>query len=138
MDAKFRGNKYSLSSNLIFGTFLIGLTNLFLYDSESMTDFIMVGVVVILRYVLAVMIKRRFSWSIYLLIILLIRSAYRAVHIIDNISVNPIAKVNIILQLILSILAFGILFVIPKINKLRNIRRNNNIDLEDVQIPFSK
>lgn len=136
MNAKFRGNRYSLSSNLIFGTFLIGLTNLFLYDSESMTDFIMVGVVVILRYVLAVMIKRRFSWSIYLMIILLIRSAYRAVHIIDNISVNPIAKVNIVLQLILSVIAFGVLFIIPKINKFRGIRRSNSLDLENVQLPL--
>lgn len=137
MNAKFRGNKYSLSSNLIFGSFLIGMANLFFYDPESTTDFIMIGVVLVLRYILAIMIKRRFAWSAYLLIILLVRSIYRSVYIVDNINVMPIAKVNVVLQLVLSFIAFGILVIVPRINKLRTMKKNL-ASFEEIQIPISK
>ena len=137
MNAKFRGNKYSLSSNLIFGSFLIGMANLFFYDPESTTDFIMIGVVLVLRYILAIMIKRRFAWSAYLLIILLVRSIYRSVHIVDNINVMPIVKVNVVLQLVLSFVAFGILVIVPKINKTRAMKKNL-VSFEEIQIPISK
>lgn len=137
MSAKFRGNKYSLSSNLIFGSFLIGMANLFFYDPESTTDFIMIGVVLVLRYILAIMIKRRFAWSAYLLIILLVRSIYRSVHIVDNINVMPIVKVNVVLQLVLSFVAFGILVIVPKINKTRAMKKNL-VSFEEIQIPISK
>jgi len=137
MNAKFRGNKYSLSSNLIFGSFLIGMANLFFYDPESTTDFIMIGVVLVLRYILAIMIKRRFAWSAYLLIILLARSIYRSVYIVDNINVMPIVKVNVVLQLVLSFVAFGILVIVPKINKTRAMKKNL-VSFEEIQIPISK
>ncbi|MCZ4221784.1 hypothetical protein [Pedobacter rhodius] len=137
MNSKFGGNKYSLSSNLIFGSFIIGLANLFLYDPESTTDFIMIGIVLVLRYLLAIMIKRRFAWSVYLLIILVIRSIYRSVYILDNINVKPIAKVNVVLQLVLSLIAFGILVIIPKISKMRRLRKTDNTILDEMQMPFS-
>lgn len=137
MNAKFRGNKYSLSSNLIFGSFLIGMANLFFYDPESTTDFIMIGIVLVLRYILAIMIKRRFAWSAYLLIILLVRSIYRSVYIVDNINVMPIVKVNVVLQLVLSFVAFGILVIVPKINKTRAMKKNL-VSFEEIQIPISK
>ncbi|PWS26378.1 hypothetical protein DHW03_16485 [Pedobacter yonginense] len=134
---KFLRNNYTISSNLIFGTFIIGIANLFVYDPESTTDFIMIGVVLVLRYVLAVMIKRRFAWSLYLMIILLIRSVYRSVYIIDNINVNPIAKVNVVMQLVMSVLAFGILFIMPKLKKLKTARKNKPEVYSDSEMPLN-
>ncbi|MGA9652054.1 hypothetical protein [Pedobacter sp.] len=113
------------------------MANLFFYDPESTTDFIMIGVVLVLRYILAIMIKRRFAWSAYLLIILLVRSIYRSVHIVDNINVMPIVKVNVVLQLVLSFVAFGILVIVPKINKTRAMKKNL-VSFEEIQIPISK
>lgn len=130
-------NNYTISSHLIFGSFLIGIANLFIYDPESTADFIMIGIVLVLRYILAVMIKRRFAWSIYLMIILLIRSVYRSVYIIDNIHVNPIAKVNVVIQLLMSLLAFGILFIIPKLKKIRTAKKNKEQVFSEPEMPLN-
>jgi|GEM_PF-1570671 len=130
-------NNYTISSHLIFGTFVIGIANLFIYDPESTTDFIMIGLVLTLRYVLAVMIKRRFAWSFYLMIILLIRSVYRSVYIIDNINVNPIAKVNVVIQLLMSLMAFGLLFIIPKLKKLRSAKKSKPEVYPDSDMPLN-
>ncbi|PWS31706.1 hypothetical protein [Pedobacter paludis] len=121
----------------MFGTFVIGIANLFIYDPESTTDFIMIGLVLTLRYVLAVMIKRRFAWSFYLMIILLIRSVYRSVYIIDNINVNPIAKVNVVIQLLMSLMAFGLLFIIPKLKKLRSAKKSKSEVYPDSDMPLN-
>jgi len=71
------------------------------------------------------------------MIILLIRSVYRSVYIIDNINVNPIAKVNVVMQLLMSLLAFGILFIMPKLKKLRTARKNKTEVYPDSEMPLN-
>ncbi|MGM9477265.1 hypothetical protein ACS5PU_12575 [Pedobacter sp. GSP4] len=120
---KFGKNKYSLSSNLIFITFLIGIINLFFYDYESVQEFVVLLFILLLRYLLFVMIKRRFSWSKYLLILIIARSAYRLYEVAGQADASAVTKVNLVLQLIISILAFAILFIFPKLKEWMSEKR---------------
>ncbi|MGN7986679.1 hypothetical protein [Pedobacter jeongneungensis] len=117
MNFKLVQNKYSLSSKLILITFLIGIVNLFLYDYESTQETIIFISILTLRYLLFILIKRRFEWSKYLLIFIIIRSMYRLYIVMGDMDVNPVTKVNLTLQLIISILAFVILIVFPKLKE---------------------
>ncbi|KIA95123.1 hypothetical protein OC25_07235 [Pedobacter kyungheensis] len=120
---KFRKNKYSLSSNLILITFLIGIINLFFYDFESTQEFVVLIAILIMRYVLFILIKRRFEWSKYLLVLIIARSIYRLIVVMPEVDANPVTKINLVLQLIMSVLAFAILYIFPKIKEWMNERR---------------
>lgn len=138
MNFQFKQNRYSLSSNLIFGTFIIGLANLFIYDPESTTDFVIMAVVLISRYLLFILIKRRFTWSIYLLIILIMRSAYRFVYIMDSIKISQITKISVVTQFVLSVTAFILLFIAPKISAKRAEReKNKQVSFPEVELPVN-
>ena len=123
VNLKLLKNKYSLSSNLILITFLIGVVNLFFYDYESTQEFVVLIAILILRYVLFILIKRRFEWSKYLLVLIIARSVYRLVVVMAEADANPVTKINLVLQLVMSVLAFVILFISPKVKEWMNERR---------------
>ncbi len=116
-------NKYSLSSNLILITFLIGIVNLFFYDYKSAQELIIFISILITRYLLFILIKRRFEWSKYLLVLIIIRSVYRLYVVMGDADIHPVTKINLSLQAIISILAFAILFIVPKLKVWINERR---------------
>ncbi len=120
---KLMRNKYSLSSNLILITFLIGIVNLFFYDYESTQETIVFISILTMRYLLFILIKRRFEWSKYLLVLIILRSIYRLYTVMGDMDVNPVTKINLTLQLIISLLAFGILIVFPKLREWINDKR---------------
>lgn len=123
VNLKLWKNKYSLSSNLILITFLIGIVNLFFYDYESTQEFVVLIAILIMRYVLFILIKRRFEWSKYLLVLIIVRSVYRLIVVMAEANANPVTKINLVLQLAMSVLAFAILFIFPKIKEWMNERR---------------
>jgi len=116
-------NKYSLSSNLILITFLIGIVNLFFYDYESVQEFVVLIFILILRYFLFILIKRRFEWSKYLLIFIIARSFYRLWVVFADVDAVPVTKINLVLQLLMSVMAFAVLFIFPKMKEWANDRR---------------
>ncbi|MDQ0967630.1 Ca2+/Na+ antiporter [Flavobacterium sp. W4I14] len=120
---KLLKNKYSLSSNLILITFLIGIVNLFFYDYKSTQELIIFISILITRYLLFILIKRRFKWSRYLLVLIIIRSVYRLYVVAGDVDINPVTKINLSLQAVISILAFAILFIVPKLKEWTNERR---------------
>jgi len=123
VNLKLWKNKYSLSSNLILITFLIGIVNLFFYDYESTQEFVVLIAILIMRYVLFILIKRRFEWSKYLLVLIIARSVYRLIVVMAEADANPVTKINLVLQLAMSVLAFVILFISPKVKEWMNERR---------------
>lgn len=123
VNLKLWKNKYSLSSNLILLTFLIGIINLFFYDYESTQEFVVLIAILIMRYVLFILIKRRFEWSKYLLVLIIARSVYRLIVVMAEADANSVTKINLVLQLVMSVLAFAILFIFPKIKGWMSERR---------------
>jgi len=116
-------NRYSLSSNLILITFLIGIVNLFFYDYKSTQELVIFISILITRYLLFILIKRRFGWSKYLLVLIIIRSVYRLCVVMGDVDIHPVTKINLSLQAVISILAFAILFIVPKLKEWTNERR---------------
>lgn len=120
---KLMKNKYSLSSNLILITFLIGIVNLFFYNYESTQELVIFISILITRYLLFILIKRRFKWSKYLLVLIIIRSIYRLYVVMGDVDINPVTKINLYLQAFISILVFAILVIFPKLKEWINERR---------------
>lgn len=116
-------NRYSLSSNLILITFLIGIVNLFFYDYKSTQELVIFISILVTRYILFILIKRRFGWSKYLLVLIIIRSVYRLYVVMGDVDINPVTKINLSLQAVISILAFAILYIVPKLKEWINERR---------------
>ncbi|WP_157280241.1 hypothetical protein [Pedobacter borealis] len=116
-------NKYSLSSNLILITFLIGIVNLFFYNYESTQELVIFISILITRYLLFILIKRRFEWSKYLLVLIIIRSIYRLYVVMGDVDINPVTKINLYLQAFISILVFATLVIFPKLKEWINERR---------------
>ncbi|MBT2562786.1 hypothetical protein J7E50_23975 [Pedobacter sp. ISL-68] len=116
-------NRYSLSSNLILITFLIGIVNLFFYDYKSTQELVIFISILITRYLLFILIKRRFKWSKYLLVLIIIRSVYRLYLVMGEADIHPVTKINLSLQAVISILAFAILYIVPKLKEWTNERR---------------
>jgi len=79
-----------------------------------------------MRYVLFILIKRRFEWSKYLLVLIIARSVYRLIVVMAETDANPVTKINLVLQLVMSVLAFAILLIFPKIKEWMNERRKYN------------
>ncbi len=120
---KLMKNKYSLSSNLILITFLIGIVNLFFYNYESTQELVIFISILITRYLLFILIKRRFEWSKYLLVLIIIRSIYRLYVVMGDVDINPVTKINLYLQAFISILVFATLVIFPKLKEWINERR---------------
>lgn len=116
-------NKYSLSSKLILITFLIGIVNLFFYDYESTQEFVVLIFILMMRYILFILIKRRFEWSKYLLVFIILRSIYRLWVVFADADAVPVTKINLMLQFVMSVMAFAVLFIFPKMKDWMNDRR---------------
>ena len=121
MNIKFLNN-YTLASYLIVGTIVIAIINIFIHGLADLADLIIAVAIIILRYFSFVLVKRSFTWSKYLLIILLGRSIYRLWYIIEYPETNLyfLGLFLMILQIILTILALSLITRSPsKIYKSR-------------------
>lgn len=109
MSIKFLNN-YTLASYFVFGTIIIAVINIFIHGLVDLADLLISIAIIILRYFSFVLVKRSFTWSKYLLIILLGRSIYRLWYIIvyPETSFYYTGLFLMILQIILTILALSL------------------------------
>lgn len=109
MNIKFLNN-YTLASYFVFGTIVIAILNIFIHGLVDLADLIIAIAIIILRYFSFVLVKRSFTWSKYLLIILLGRSVYRLWYIMKypDISLYYVGLFLMILQIIFTILALSL------------------------------
>ena len=113
---------YTLASKLIFITFLMGIAIIFIRGLDEVADLVIAALVLALRWVSVILIKRRFMFSKYLLIILIARNAYRLIHVADDPKMNNLAIYLIIVQVILTIAAFVLISKKPQM-VLETIRK---------------
>ncbi|MGF1923453.1 MAG: hypothetical protein ACQUHE_04695 [Bacteroidia bacterium] len=106
---KFLSN-YTIASYLVLGTVVISVINIFLHGLVDLPDFLLAVFILILRYVSFVLIKRRFHWSKYLIVILLLRSIYRLIQVIELPGANSFYVVMLFLQIVLTLAASYLLF----------------------------
>ena len=110
MNLKFLNN-YTLASYFVFGTIVIAIINIFIHGLADLADLIISLAIIILRYFSFVLVKRSFTWSKYLLIILLGRSIFRLWYIIEypETSLYYLGLFLMILQIIFTILALSLI-----------------------------
>ena len=121
MNLKFLNN-YTLASYFVFGTIVIAIINIFIHGLVDLADLIISIAIIVLRYFSFVLVKRSFTWSKYLLIVLLGRSLYRLWYIIEypETSLYYLGLFLMILQIIFTILALSLITRSPsKIYKNR-------------------
>ena len=121
MNLKFLNN-YTLASYFVFGTIIIAIINIFIHGLVDLADLVISIAIIILRYFSFVLVKRSFTWSKYLLIVLLGRSLYRLWYIIEypETSLYYLGLFLMILQIIFTILALSLITRSPsKIYKNR-------------------
>jgi hypothetical protein len=56
-------------------------------------------------------------------VLIIARSVYRLIVVMAEADANPVTKINLVLQLAMSVLAFVILFISPKVKVWMNERR---------------
>ena len=112
---------HALASNLVFITFVIGILIIFVRGLDEVADLIISAIILSLRYFSVILIRRRFAFGKYLLIILIARNIYRLTHIDSAIGMNTLATYLIVLQVILTVLAFILISKAPQrmLNELR-------------------
>lgn len=112
---------YTLASNLVFVTFLIGIAIIFIRGLDEVADLIISAVILSLRYFSVVLIRRRFEFGKYLLLILIARNIYRLLHAPSSSGMNTLATYLIILQIVLTFIAFILISRAPQkmLNELR-------------------
>lgn len=103
-------SNYTVASYLVLGTVIISVINIFLHGLVDLPDFLLAVFIIILRYVSFVLIKRRFNWSKYLIVILLIRSIYRLIQVIELPGTNGFYVSMLFLQILLTLAATYLLF----------------------------
>lgn len=57
------------------------------------------------------------------MVLIIARSVYRLIIVMAEADANPVTKINLVLQLVMSVLAFAILFIFPKIKGWMSERR---------------
>lgn len=114
MNLKFLNN-YTLASYFVFGTIIIAIINIFIHGLVDLADLVISIAIIILRYFSFVLVKRSFTWSKYLLIVLLGRSLYRLWYIIEypETSLYYLGLFLMILQIIFTILALSLITRTP-------------------------
>lgn len=114
MNLKFLNN-YTLASYFVFGTIIIAIINIFIHGLVDLADLVISIAIIILRYFSFVLVKRNFTWSKYLLIVLLGRSLYRLWYIIEypETSLYYLGLFLMILQIIFTILALSLITRTP-------------------------
>lgn len=123
MNLKFLNN-YTLASYFVFGTIVIAIINIFIHGLVDLADLIISIAIIVLRYFSFVLVKRSFTWSKYLLIVLLGRSLYRLWYIIEypETSLYYLGLSLMILQIIFTILALSLITRSP--SKIYNNRKD--------------
>lgn len=108
---KFRFlSNYTIASNLMLGTVVIGAVILSIRGMEDLPDLLLGLFILALRYVSFILIKRRFHWSKYLMVILLLRNIYRIWHAFDQITPNVLYITLILIQALLTLAACYLVF----------------------------
>lgn len=116
---KFSKN-YTIASNLVLCSFIIGLVIVFVRGFDDWGDIFIAGIFLGLRYFSVFLIKRRFTWAKYLLIILILKNIHRLFNLeTSSPQFNTFAISLVILQIVITTVA---LFLITKIPKL-DLRR---------------
>jgi hypothetical protein len=131
----FKKNRYFLSSNLVLITFIIGVVNLFFLDYQSSWETVILILILLSRYLLFVLIRRRFEWSKYLLLLLIFRGLYRIVVVFNEVDAHQVTKINVALQLIMSIVAFVILIIMPTVIKKISLKKPDAFEIKH-SLPF--
>lgn len=107
-------NNYTLASQLMMGTVAIGCINIFLHGAQDLADTSLALIILVFRYLSFILIKRRFSWSIYLLWLLLARSIYRFFYIAFAHPAGNLYLSMLLLQLILTSASLYFLYTTKK------------------------
>ena len=117
---------HALASNLVLATFVIGIAVIFIRGLDEVADLVISALILSLRYFSVVLIRRRFEFGKYLLIILIARNIYRLTHVSDAVGMNSLATYLILTQVILTSIAFVLLAKAPQrlINDLRKRAAN--------------
>jgi hypothetical protein len=112
---------HALASNLVFITFVIGIAVIFIRGLDEVADLIISAVILSLRYFSVILIRRRFEFGKYLLIILIARNVYRLTHATNAVGMNSLATYLIIVQIILTVAALILISKAPQrlLNELR-------------------
>ncbi|MDQ7947206.1 MAG: hypothetical protein REI78_15060 [Pedobacter sp.] len=123
---------YALASNLVFATFLIGIAIIFIRGLDEVADLIISAVILSLRYFSVVLIRRRFEFGKYLLLILIARNIYRLIH--APAIPNTLATYLIIAQIILTGIAFILISRAPQ-RMLDELRKKIHHKMEEKKDP---
>ncbi len=111
---------YALASNLVFITFLLGIAIIFVRGLDEVADLIISAAILSLRYFSVILIRRRFEFGKYLLIILIARNIYRLVDM-EALGMNTLATYLIGVQIVLTLAALVLISKAPQkmLNDLR-------------------
>ncbi len=112
---------YTLASKLIFITFVMGIAIIFIRGLDEVADLVIAALILALRWFSVILIKRRFTFSKYLLLILIARNTYRLLHL-DDPKMNILAAVLIIVQIALTLAALLLINKGPQ-RVIENIRK---------------
>jgi hypothetical protein len=117
---------HALASNLVLATFVIGIAVIFIRGLDEVADLIISALILSLRYFSVVLIRRRFEFGKYLLIILIARNIYRLTHVSGAVGMNSLATYLILTQVILTFIALILLAKAPQrvLNDLRKKMAN--------------
>lgn len=112
---------HALASNLVLATFIIGIAVVFIRGLDEVADLVISALILSLRYFSVVLIRRRFEFGKYLLIILIARNIYRLTHVSGAVGMNSLATYLILTQVILTCAALVLLARAPQrmLNELR-------------------
>jgi hypothetical protein len=125
---------HAIASNLVFITFLIGIAIIFIRGLDEVADLVISALILSLRYFSVILIRRRFEFGKYLLIILIARNIYRLTSAPHAVGMNSLATYLIVVQIILTVAAFILISKAPQmlLNELR--RRMQERDRMPVDI----
>lgn len=104
---------YSIASNLVLCTFIIGFINIFVRGLTKLEDLLIAGLILMLRYFSVILIKRRFAFSKYLLLILIARNIYKLFDIPSLTNADHIAIILIVIQTIMTVGALVLITKLP-------------------------
>jgi hypothetical protein len=105
---------HALASNLVFITFVIGIAIIFIRGLDEVADLIISALILSLRYFSVILIRRRFEFGKYLLVILIARNIYRLMHAHESVGMNSFATYLVIVQILLTATAFILISKAPQ------------------------
>ncbi len=100
---------------------MMGIAIIFIRGLDEVADLVIAALILALRWFSVILIKRRFTFSKYLLLILIARNTYRLLHL-DDPKMNILAAVLIIVQIALTLAALLLINKGPQ-RVIENIRK---------------